>query len=76
MGFDYFNFGKKTNPASKITSSIVSLGILFLLYLNVFPEYEIWLYLFLTLHILNHIYLAIVEIQEGPCPKCSKKKNM
>lgn len=75
MGLDFFAFGKKTNPAGKITSAIVSLGTLLLLYMNIVPKYEIWLYLFLVLHILNYIYLAIVEIQEIPCPSCSKKNK-
>ena len=75
MGFDFFAFGKKTNPAGKITSSIVSLGTLLLLYMNVLPKHEIFLYLLLVWHLFNHIYLAIVEIQERPCPNCSKKSK-
>ncbi|MBR9701309.1 hypothetical protein GOV13_00115 [Candidatus Pacearchaeota archaeon] len=57
--------GVKTVGAARVTSAVVSLFVLYFIYQNVFPKYEIFLYLFLAWHILNHLYTGLSEITES-----------
>lgn len=57
--------GVKTVGATRVTSAVVSLFVLYFIYQNVFLKYEIVLYLFLAWHIINHLYTGLSEISES-----------
>ena len=69
----YF-IGKNTTPASKITSAIVSIIVLAIIYFQLIPsKYIFYAYLFLAFHIINHLYAGILELKVHVCYKCGKK---
>lgn len=76
-GFDMFKFedliGKTTTPASRITSAIVSIITLVLIYFKVIPnQLIIGAFLFLGFHLINHIYAGISDLKVHVCHKCGK----
>lgn len=53
--------GYNTNPTAKVTSGVTGLVILFLIYQNVFPEYNTFLFIFLGLHLISQISASLIE---------------
>lgn len=65
--------GKNTKPASRISSALVSLIILFLIYQNVVPEqYNYILFVFLGWHLSNQLLASLTESHKYACHKCGK----
>src|SRR3989338_8643684 len=69
---EYFKglVGPNTSPAAKITSAIISMTVLALIYFNFLSQYMNLLFGFLVFHLFNHLYSAIEENRTPYCYKC------
>ncbi len=64
--------GTNTTPTSRITSAIISLIILLLIYQKIFVDYEYILFLILAWHLVNQLIASLIESKKYACHKCGK----
>jgi hypothetical protein len=64
--------GRNTTPTARISSAVISLVILYLIYKNVFPQFNLILFLFLGFHLINQLISSLIENQKYACCKCGK----
>lgn len=64
--------GKNTDPYSRISSAVISIAILFLIFSNTLQKFNIYLFLFLGFHLLNHLVSGLNDSKKYVCYKCGK----
>lgn len=64
--------GRNTTPSARISSAVISLIILFIIYTNLFSQFNLFLFLFLGFHLINQLVSSLTENQKYACPKCGK----
>ena len=67
-------FGRNTTPSARITSAIVSILTLALIFFgSIKMEWLIYAYAFLGLHLFNHLYTGVDDLKIPTCPDCGMK---
>lgn len=67
-------FGQRTTPSARITSAIVSILTLSLLFFGIIKEeWKIYAYGFLGFHLVNHLIAGFGDLKIYTCPYCGLK---